>query len=132
MSVKRSIALTGAGAVSSAAALVASPGTYAWLRRRLGLERGQDHYEVEAEQAAPHAEESLAEARLSLRARLAEAAAPVSAAPPAPTPLSIARPAPPSEVEDSRRLRLAVDATRARAREKAASALDGDDRSAAG
>ena len=76
MSVKRSIALTGAGAVSSAAALVASPGTYAWLRRRLGLERGQDHYEVEAEHAAPHAEESLAEARLSLRARLAEAAAP--------------------------------------------------------
>jgi hypothetical protein len=60
------------GAVVAASALVASPGTYAWLRRRVGLERDEQYELDRPEEERDEAPIDLREARLSLRARLAE------------------------------------------------------------
>ena len=69
------------GAAGATAALVASPGTYEWLRRLTGRATDRHHYETELE-LEDLADLSLAEdasvetddLRLSLRARLAERA----------------------------------------------------------
>lgn len=82
MGASRSFLLTVAGAASATALLVASPTTYASLRRRLRLESGRDHFESDF--AAPLVDEPQAETagsdlRLSLRARLAQDADAASA-----------------------------------------------------
>src|SRR4051794_39009862 len=62
------------GALAAAGALVASPNTYTWLRRKAGLEQ-DEQYELDRpvdEQEAGEQPIDLREARLSLRARLAE------------------------------------------------------------
>jgi hypothetical protein len=62
------------GAAVAAGVLVASPNTYAWLRRTAGLEADEqfelDRPEDDVDAAEPPID--LREARLSLRARLAE------------------------------------------------------------
>ena len=78
MARKHPFALIALGAASAAAALAASPGTYAWLRRSLKLGSDREQYETwdaqtttpASELAAP--ETSLTDARLTLRARLQE------------------------------------------------------------
>ena len=81
----RSIILVTTGAAGAAAALVASPGTYEWLRRATGRASDRHHYETELaehEYADADLEESDGETddlRLSLRARLAESAGDVEA-----------------------------------------------------
>ncbi len=80
----RSIIILATGAAGAAAALVASPGTYEWLRRSTG--RVSDRHDYEAEiaeheyadaelQAEPPGETD--DLRMSLRARLAESASDV-------------------------------------------------------
>lgn len=82
----RSIIILTTGAAGAAAALVASPGTYEWLRRATGRVSDRHHYETDI------AEHEFAEAeletepqgetddlRMSLRARLAESAGDVEA-----------------------------------------------------
>jgi hypothetical protein len=62
------------GAVAAAGVLVASPNTYTWLRRTAGLE-ADEQYELDRPGEDVDAAEppiDLREARLSLRARLAE------------------------------------------------------------
>jgi hypothetical protein len=82
----RSIIILTTGAAGAAAALVASPGTYEWLRRATGRVSDRHHYETEfaehefaeAElQAEPEGDTD--DLRLSLRARLAESAGDVEA-----------------------------------------------------
>jgi hypothetical protein len=77
----RSIIILTTGAAGAAAALVASPGTYEWLRRAAGRSSDRHHYETEPaehEYAAAdlHAEPQgeTDDLRMSLRARLAESA----------------------------------------------------------
>ncbi len=82
MGASRSLLLMVAGAAGATAGLVASPGTYAALRRRMGLDSGRDHFESDF--APPPAEEPLeapasGDLRLSLRARLAQDADAASA-----------------------------------------------------
>jgi len=83
----RSIIILTTGAAGAAAALVASPGTYEWLRRATGRVSYRHHYETEITEAeyadVDLGEESPAETddlRLSLRARLAESAGDVEVA----------------------------------------------------
>ena len=83
----RSIIILTTGAAGAAAALVASPGTYEWLRRATGRVSDRHHYETEITEAeyadVDLGEESPAETddlRLSLRARLAESAGDVEVA----------------------------------------------------
>jgi hypothetical protein len=61
------------GALAAAGALVASPNTYTWIRRKAGLEQ-DEQYELDRplEEDAGEPPIDLREARLSLRARLAE------------------------------------------------------------
>jgi hypothetical protein len=82
----RSIILLTTGAAGAAAALVASPGTYEWLRRATGRVSDRHHYETQlgeheydepAVQAEPEGETD--DLRMSLRARLAESAGDVEA-----------------------------------------------------
>jgi hypothetical protein len=82
----RSIIILTTGAAGAAAALVASPGTYEWLRRATGRVSDRHHYETEfagheyadAElQEEPQGETD--DLRMSLRARLAESAGDVEA-----------------------------------------------------
>lgn len=81
----RSIMILTTGAVGAAAALVASPGTYEWLRRATGRVSDRHHYESEIEheyaeaelQAEPEGDTD--DLRMSLRARLAESAGDVEA-----------------------------------------------------
>jgi hypothetical protein len=82
----RSIIILTTGAAGATAALVASPGTYEWLRRATGRTSDRHHYETEfAEQeyaeAELHAEPEgeTDDLRMSLRARLAESAGDVEA-----------------------------------------------------
>src|SRR5262249_50683030 len=74
------------GAAGATAALVASPGTYEWLRRVTGRQTDRHHYEADlavedlgdlalGEEAAVETDDL----RLSLRARLAESAGDVGA-----------------------------------------------------
>jgi hypothetical protein len=81
-----SIIMLALGAAGATAALVASPGTYEWLRRVTGRETDRHHYEsdlaVEDLGDLGLAEEASVETddlRLSLRARLAESAGDVGA-----------------------------------------------------
>ena len=69
------------GAAGATAALVASPGSYEWLRRVTGRETDRHHYETEIEledasdlSLADEAPVETDDLRLSLRARLAESA----------------------------------------------------------
>ncbi len=109
MSRQNPFALVVVGAAAAAGALAASPGTYAWLRRTLRLETDRTHYEdaaeVDAVATPPEADSSLAEARLTLRARLQESGA------------IAAEPAPPESVPDAHA------AARARLRAKADEAI---------
>jgi hypothetical protein len=80
----RSIIILTTGAAGAAAALVASPGTYEWLRRATGRASDRHHYETEIaehEYAEPHDEPAIEtdDLRMSLRARLAESAGDVEA-----------------------------------------------------
>lgn len=77
----RSIIILTTGAAGAAAALVASPGTYEWLRRATGRVSDRHHYETEIGEreyaepefpAEPDGETD--DLRMSLRARLAESA----------------------------------------------------------
>jgi hypothetical protein len=83
----RSIIILTTGAAGAAAALVASPGTYEWLRRATGRASDRHHYETDVTehefadgelQEEPAAETD--DLRMSLRARLAESAGDVEAA----------------------------------------------------
>jgi gas vesicle protein len=83
----RSIIILTTGAAGAAAALVASPGTYEWLRRATGRASDRHHYEsdtTEVEYAdvdlGDEAQAETDDLRLSLRARLAESAGDVEAA----------------------------------------------------
>lgn len=82
----RSIIILTTGAAGAAAALVASPGTYEWLRRATGGVSDRHHYETEIGEheyadaelpAEPEGETD--DLRMSLRARLAETAGDVEA-----------------------------------------------------
>jgi hypothetical protein len=82
----RSIIILTTGAAGAAAALVASPGTYEWLRRAAGRASDRHHYETEiAEHEVAEAEVETEpqgetdDLRMSLRARLAESAGDVEA-----------------------------------------------------
>jgi hypothetical protein len=82
----RSIIILTTGAAGAAAALVASPGTYEWLRRATGRGSDRHHYETEVAEHeyadAEFATEPQGETddlRMSLRARLAESAGDVEA-----------------------------------------------------
>lgn len=108
---RKSIATAILGAVAAAAGLALSPGAYAWLRRTLKLDGDRSPYEAEeglAALAASAPDDSLADARLTLRARLqetgvvAEEAAPVAAAP-----------APDATAEARSRLRAKVEEAKA-------------------
>jgi hypothetical protein len=75
------------GAAGATAALVASPGTYEWLRRVTGRSTDRHHYETDFAVEDPAdpglADEPAVETddlRLSLRARLAESSGDVGAA----------------------------------------------------
>ncbi len=77
----RSIIILTTGAAGAAAALVASPGTYEWLRRAAGRSSDRHHYETEIAEhdyadAELHTEPEgeTDDLRMSLRARLAESA----------------------------------------------------------
>jgi hypothetical protein len=76
----RSILILGAGAAGATAALIASPGTYEWLRRASGRASDRHHYETEpAVEDLGHVglddgDVDTDDLRLSLRARLAESA----------------------------------------------------------
>jgi hypothetical protein len=78
MGASRSLLLMVAGAAGATAGLVASPGAYGALRRRLGLEIGREHFESDfappppGELATEEAGPSGTDLRLSLRARLAQ------------------------------------------------------------
>ena len=83
----RSIIILTTGAAGAAAALVASPGTYEFLRRAAGRSSDRHHYETDVAEVEyadidlgeePHAETD--DLRLSLRARLAESAGDVETA----------------------------------------------------
>jgi hypothetical protein len=74
------------GAAGATAALVASPGTYEWLRRVTGRATDRHHYETELEVEDlgeigldDEASVETDDLRLSLRARLAESAGDVGA-----------------------------------------------------
>jgi hypothetical protein len=74
------------GAAGATAALVASPGTYEWLRRVTGRATDRHHYETELEVEdlgeiglGDEASVETDDLRLSLRARLAESAGDVGA-----------------------------------------------------
>jgi len=74
------------GAAGATAALVASPGTYEWLRRVTGRATDRHHYETELEVEDlgeigldDEASAETDDLRLSLRARLAESAGDVGA-----------------------------------------------------
>ncbi len=82
----RSIIILTTGAAGAAAALVASPGTYEWLRRATGRVSDRHHYETEIAEhefaeveleTEPQGETD--DLRMSLRARLAESAGDVEA-----------------------------------------------------
>ena len=82
----RSILILTTGAAGAAAALVASPGTYEWLRRATGRVSDRHHYETELTEHEYADAELQAESegetddlRMSLRARLAESAGDVEA-----------------------------------------------------
>jgi hypothetical protein len=82
----RSIIILTTGAAGAAAALVASPGTYEWLRRATGRTSDRHHYESdfaehEYADADLHTEPQgeTDDLRMSLRARLAESAGDVEA-----------------------------------------------------
>lgn len=82
----RSILILTTGAAGAAAVLVASPGTYEWLRRATGRVSDRHHYETELTEheyadAEPQAEPEgdTDDLRMSLRARLAESAGDVEA-----------------------------------------------------
>jgi hypothetical protein len=76
----RSIFILSAGAAGATAALVASPGTYEWLRRVAGRTSDRHHYETDlavedlGELGVEDADVDTDDLRLSLRARLAESA----------------------------------------------------------
>ena len=76
----RSIFILSAGAAGATAALIASPGTYEWLRRATGRVSDRHHYETElavedlGELGLEDADVDTDDLRLSLRARLAESA----------------------------------------------------------
>jgi hypothetical protein len=75
MAASRSVLLTAVGAAGAVAVLVASPGTYGALRRRLGLEQGREHFESDFAPPPPAEladDEPASDLRLSLRARLAQ------------------------------------------------------------
>ena len=115
MTPKNPIALLIVGAAAATGALVASPGTYAWLRRTLKLEDDRAHYEdasdTESSGAPPPSasDTSLADARLTLRARLQESGA-VS---PSETPEASPTPAPDAASEARERLRAKVEEAKA-------------------
>jgi len=74
------------GAAGATAALVASPGTYEWLRRATGRATDRHHYETELAVEdlgeiglGDEASAETDDLRLSLRARLAESAGDVGA-----------------------------------------------------
>ncbi len=78
----RSILILTTGAAGAAAVLVASPGTYEWLRRATGRVSDRHHYETELtehEYADAEPEGDTDDLRMSLRARLAESAGDVEA-----------------------------------------------------
>lgn len=110
MARKNPLALIALGAAGAAAVLAASPGTYAWLRRSLKLGSDREQYETpEARTTAPVsepavAETSLADARLTLRARLQETGVVAADRPPEP-----ARAAPSAAAEARARLRWKVE-----------------------
>jgi hypothetical protein len=76
----RSIFILSAGAAGATAALIASPGTYEWLRRATGRASDRHHYETElavedlGDLGVDDADVDTDDLRLSLRARLAESA----------------------------------------------------------
>ena len=76
----RSIFILSAGAAGATAALIASPGTYEWLRRATGRASDRHHYETEPaiedldDLGIEDADVDTDDLRLSLRARLAESA----------------------------------------------------------
>ena len=76
----RSIFILSAGAAGATAALIASPGTYEWLRRATGRASDRHHYETElavedlGDLGDDDADVDTDDLRLSLRARLAESA----------------------------------------------------------
>lgn len=78
MARKNPIAMVVLGAAGAAGGLALSPGTYAWLRRTLKLDDDRSHYADRGEDdpvagSVPVASDtSLADARLTLRARLQE------------------------------------------------------------
>jgi hypothetical protein len=76
----RSIFILSAGAAGATAALIASPGTYEWLRRVSGRTSDRHHYETElavedlGDLGLDDGDVDTDDLRLSLRARLAESA----------------------------------------------------------
>ena len=82
----RSIIILTTGAAGAVVALVASPGTYEWLRRATGRVSDRHHYEtdvperVDAEVELHEPQAGTDDLRMSLRARLAESAGDVEAA----------------------------------------------------
>jgi hypothetical protein len=108
------------GAVAATGALVASPRAYDAIRRRTPFVRdsifGVEEYDVPAEEA-PADPVDMREARLSLRARLAEANELAADEEPTRTPRPARR-----ERIDSDEMRTAVDEARARVLRKARAA----------
>lgn len=120
----RAVIWAGLGAAGAAAALAASPGAYAWVRRLARLEDDRRFYEEDAASLDADAPEPSAVAvddapvedvRLSLRARLQDAGAVAPSPAPAATPASVPASAPV----------VSVDEARARLRQRAASASRG-------
>jgi hypothetical protein len=108
-----------AGAAVATAALVASPETYRRLRVRVGLEHDAVHFEEELDAPYPgDAPADTHEARMSLRARLADLPESAAEAPTAGAPQRPRR-------EDHGDLRSEVELARARTREKARAAAAG-------
>jgi hypothetical protein len=111
------------GAAAATVALVASPGTYGWLRKRAGLQdEPREYFETPDESPADEMPVDTREARLSLRARLAEAQERDDEAEPAAAHSHHRRP----ERGDHEPMRRAVDEARGRMRAKARAATGGD------
>ena len=110
MNPARSLLLATAGAVGSAAALVASPRAYGWLRARIGAGEAGGTPPLEDVLPPRHTATGVSDARDALRARLS--GEPAAGPPGADVPASDA------VVADGRR--AAVEETRSRARERAA------------
>jgi hypothetical protein len=120
MSATRSIAWAAAGAATSAAALVAAPGTYARLRRRAELAG-----ELLATRAAAPGARLASDAedpRLALRARVAVGAPDAGHAAPGALPGGVGGPREGGGTGGDA-ARAAVGAARARARQEAAAAV---------